>query len=123
MAEHEPRYWDAVEPIWDVINIYGGPDVFLATFAKVPRPVGICYAAHFCLSEVHNGGWLQFFLNSTGVLAPEAVEGFEAIGMPKLAATAREAMSLAGDLIRGIDKSDGKRFSLLHRFQTSKSTK
>jgi hypothetical protein len=96
MAEQTPRYWDAVEPIWDVINIYEGADIFLASFAKVPRPVGIVYAAHFCLSEVHNGGFLQFFKNSTGVLAPEALEGFRAIAMPQLASVVNEAMNVLG---------------------------
>jgi len=27
----------------------------------------LLYAAHFCLSEVHNGGFLQLFWNSTGI--------------------------------------------------------
>jgi hypothetical protein len=68
-------YWDLVEPVWDEINIYDGPDVFLETFQKVPLKIGYLYAVHFCQSEVCNGGFGQFFFNSTGVLAPEAVRG------------------------------------------------
>ena len=96
MAEHMPSYWDAVEPVMEIPNIYDGPDLFLASFAKVPRPISIVYAAHFCLSEVHNGGFLQFFKNSTGVLAPEALEGFQAIGMARLASVMNAAMSVLG---------------------------
>jgi hypothetical protein len=93
----EARYWDLVEPIWESINI-DSPTEFQASFVKVPRPIGLVYASHFCLSEVHNGGFLQFFWNSTGVLAPEAGEGFEAIGMPQLAAVVQEVMLILGDV-------------------------
>ena len=96
MAEHTSSYWDAVEPVMEVPNIYDGPAVFLASFARIPRPIGIVYAAHFSLSEVHNGGLLQFFNNSTGVLAPEALDGFRAIEMPKLASVISTAMGVLG---------------------------
>jgi len=56
----------------------------------------LLYAAHFCLSEVHNGGFLQLFWNSTGVLVPEAIEGYQALGMPKLAATFASAAGVLG---------------------------
>lgn len=54
------------------------------------------YVAHFCRSEVCNGGFTQFFSNSTGVLAPEAVEGFVAIGQPGLASAVQRAMDMPG---------------------------
>ena len=68
-------YWSLVEPISDKIEIYEGPEEFACAFAGVPRPAGLLFAAHFCQSEVCNGGFDQFFSNSTGVLAPEAIEG------------------------------------------------
>ena len=43
-------------------------------------------ASHWLQSEVLNGGFAQFCSNSTGVLAPEARDGFKAIGMPQVAA-------------------------------------
>ena len=78
-------YWELIEPYLETINIYDGPDVFAASIANVPRPATILYAAHMCSSEVHNGGFLQLFWNSTGVLVPEAIEGFTAIGTHVLA--------------------------------------
>ncbi|MBK7350623.1 MAG: DUF4375 domain-containing protein [Gemmatimonadetes bacterium] len=54
------------------------------------------FAAHWCQSEVYNGGLRQFFDNSTGVLAPEAVTGFRAVGMPKTAALLERAMLFFG---------------------------
>ena len=97
MSETGQSYWSLVEAIYEKVDIYNGSQGFLASIALVPRPLGILYAAHFCLSEVQNGGFLQFFLNSTGVLAPEAIEGFDAIQMPQLAAVVRETIALLGE--------------------------
>ncbi|WP_321477388.1 DUF4375 domain-containing protein [uncultured Paludibaculum sp.] len=92
----EKGYWSIVEPIWDAMNIYGGPEVFLATFRQVQRDAGLLYAAHFCQSELCNGGFNQFFFNSTGVLAPEALEAFEAIGQIQIANILAQAMASFG---------------------------
>ncbi len=62
--------------------------------------MGLLYAAHFCQSEVCNGGFTQFFWNSTGVLAPEAVEGFIAIGQPQVADVIQRAMNILGSPFR-----------------------
>src|SRR5215469_3732409 len=89
-------YWSIVEPVWNAINIGDGPEVFAQTFASVPRVSGLMFAAHFCQSEICNGGFRQFFWNSTGVLAPEAVEGFRDIGQAQVAALIEKGMSLFG---------------------------
>ena len=89
-------YWSAVEPVWDAINIYEGPEIFLQTFSATPIVARLMFAAHFCQSEVCNGGFKQFFWNSTGVLAPEAVEGFRAIGQLDSAALVESAMDQIG---------------------------
>jgi hypothetical protein len=88
-------YWKAIDTIWDEINI-DSVESFQRTFQNVPSELGLVYAAHFCQSEVCNGGFTQFFWNSTGVLAPEAVEGFVAIGQVKVADVVRRAMSMLG---------------------------
>jgi hypothetical protein len=54
------------------------------------------FAAHFCQSVVCSGGFEQFFWDPTGVLAPEAVEGFREIGLPQAAALIEAAMDLLG---------------------------
>ena len=86
-------YWDHIEPFWDAVSIYNGPEIFLRQFAEVPEHAGHLFAAHWCVSEVCNGGFHQFFANSTGVLAPEAVEGFKAVGLPETAAVVAQAMA------------------------------
>lgn len=91
MTEPIQSYWDVVEPVWDTINIYDGEAIFLTSIQPLPRPAVLLYAAHFCQSEVRNGGLLQFFNNSTGVLCPEAIEGFRLIEMPQLASIVETA--------------------------------
>ena len=94
--ERASVHWDVIDPIRDVINIYDGPGVFLTTFNQVSREAGLLFAAYFCQSEVCNGGFHQFFFNSPGVLAPEAVDGFTAIGQVHVANLLSQAMALLG---------------------------
>lgn len=97
-------YWALVEPYWDVVSIYDGPSVFLDQFSRLPEPSKHLFATHWLVSEVANGGFSQLFSNSTGVLAPEGVAGLRAIGMPRAAAIAEEAMAwFAGDYPRDRD--------------------
>ncbi|MFT3820270.1 MAG: DUF4375 domain-containing protein [Rubrivivax sp.] len=91
-------YWDLVDPIWETVSIYDGPDVFLQQYAASPEVSRVLFAAHWCQSEICNGGFDQFFSNSTGVLAPEGVEAFHKIGMPKIAALIGQAMSALGPI-------------------------
>ena len=89
-------YWQLIEPIWNEVNIYDGPEVFLDSYSRIASEVAALYAAHFCQSEVCNGGFRQFFSNSTGVLAPEAVQGFHAIGQNRIADLVERAMLAFG---------------------------
>ena len=85
-------YWSVIDPIWDLVSIYGTPELFLHQFSKLSDAQRNLFAAHWCQSEVRNGGFHQFFSNSTGVLAPEAAAGFRAIGLPECADLVVEAM-------------------------------
>ena len=96
MTEPGNRYWALVEPHWDRISIYDGEHVFLREFNNTPERARHLFAAHWCVSEVSNGGFHQFFSNGTGVLAPEAAGGFDAIGLPKLAGVVRRASAYFG---------------------------
>lgn len=92
----EQSYWDLIEPIWDRVNIYDGVAEYTRSITEIPRPLLLLYAAHFCLSELRNGGFLQLFRNSTGVLVPESIEGFQEVGMPHLADVVRTAAAKLG---------------------------
>jgi hypothetical protein len=86
-------YWSLVKPVWDRISIYDDPSAFLNQWALAPVAARNLFAAHWATSEIRNGGLPQFFSNSTGVLAPEAVAAFTALGMPKVAHTISRAMA------------------------------
>jgi len=89
-------YWHVVAEIWDEISIYDGEEVFQKQFERATSKQRNIFAAHWCQSEIRNGGFYQFFDNSTGILAPEAVEAFKAIGMPKIANVIEKAIGLFG---------------------------
>ena len=89
--------WQLIEPHVNAVNIYDGPDVFLAGFEKLPGAVQRLFAVWWCDSEVCNGGFHQFFSNSTGVLAPEAIEGFQAVSLHDCARAADAAIRKFGD--------------------------
>ncbi len=72
------------------------PRYSYSSFAVRPE-AGLLFAAQWCQSEVRNGGLHQFFSNSTGVLAPEALAGFSAIGLAEWAIILEEAMAYFGN--------------------------
>lgn len=92
----DDNYWVQVAPIWDKVSVHSSPEMFLHQFAAVMPAQGNLYAAHWCYSEVCNGGLHQFFTNPTGVLAPEAAAGFRAINMPACGKIIDNAMGFFG---------------------------
>jgi clan AA aspartic protease len=97
----EPRageaYWRLVQPFWNSISIYDGPEVFLRQLEMVEPAIGHLFAGHWCQCEVCNGGFHQFFSNSTGVLAPEARAAFKIMGLEEWSKILHEAMKFFGD--------------------------
>ena len=89
-------YWKRVDSVWDSIPLYDGPKPFLHKLFAAPPVERTLFAAHWCQSEVCNGGFDQFFNNSAGVLAPEAVEAFRSLGMPRTAEAIDEAVAMLG---------------------------
>ncbi len=91
-------YWSLIEPVWLPLNRSWdqGASEFVRQFEATPLKVGHLYAAHWCQSEVCNGGLHQFFYNMTGLLAPEARRGFEAIGLDVWSVILAEAMNFFG---------------------------
>lgn len=122
MAEsHRPGslYWKKLEPIADSVSIYDGPEIFLRQFSTIPTALGNLLAAHWCYSEVTNGGFLQFFNNSTGVLAPEAGGAFEALGLDDCARVIEKAMAYFGT---PYPRERDKRFEILAGTKSDRDT-
>lgn len=92
-------YWSLIEPVWLKLNRSwdDGPEKFVRLFRSVGPEIGHLYAAHWCQSEVCNGGLHQFFSNTSGLLAPEALTGFRAIGATDWAKILDEAMKHFGE--------------------------
>ncbi|MEA2690300.1 MAG: hypothetical protein QOD51_2907 [Candidatus Eremiobacteraeota bacterium] len=85
-------YWSLVEPVWEEISVYDGPARYLEGIHAVPEPVGLLFASHWTYQETFNGGFSQFFHNSTGIVAPEALRGFRAIHQVGVANVLERAM-------------------------------
>jgi hypothetical protein len=87
-------YGALVNQVWDDLVCFDRPDEFSRNFRSSPVIARTLFAAHWCQSEVCNGGFWQFFWNSTGSLAPEAEEAFRSIGMPRTAGVVSRAMEV-----------------------------
>ena len=90
-------YWDQIEEAFEDVDIYESYEVFEQGASRYPEWKIDILAVHWTMSEIVNGGLRQYFENSTGILAPEAVLGFQRIGKPELAAALLKAMSLLGE--------------------------
>jgi hypothetical protein len=88
--------WKAVEPYWRKVSIYGTPERLERDLRKVPPPVLVLLPVFWCNSEICNGGFSQLFLNSTGILVPEAIAGYRTLKRRKLANVVAKAASLLG---------------------------
>ncbi len=89
-------FWRLIDPIWDEVSFYETWDILQRDFAKITEKQKNLYAAYWADYEICNGGFEQFFSNSTGMLGPEAVVGYRAIGMIDSAELVQEACLLLG---------------------------
>lgn len=90
------HYTAATARAEDLIEFEDSAAEYLESLNGVPRELGWLYAAHICQDEVASAGFEQFFFGHAGVLAPEAVEGFQAIGQPAAARLLKDAMEKFG---------------------------
>ena len=95
MKNHH-QLWPFSEIPPNQISIYDGPEAFLASYETASVAHRISFCAFWLQAEVLNGGLSQFFSNSTGVLAPEAVAACRMVKMPILAEKVEHAMSWFG---------------------------
>lgn len=91
-------YWSVVEPISKKLSLKDGSETFLIQLEQVTEDQGLLLAAHWLHAEVSKGGFQQFFASVTGLLAPEAVRGFELMRMSKPAEAVKLAMAKFGKL-------------------------
>ena len=95
-GESMEKYWPFSDTTHEVISFYEGESKFLSDYENCIEEERNLFCAWWCQAEVLNGGLEQFFLNDTGVLAPEAVQAFYALNAPKLAQSLEKSMSIFG---------------------------
>jgi Domain of unknown function (DUF4375) len=93
-----PRsYPEFYAPHYDqLIQFYDGREHWLDSIKDVPQGAIHLFCVHWLHLEVYNGGFWQYFFNSTGVTAPEARDSFSAIGMPEVASVVSQAIDRLG---------------------------
>lgn len=90
------RYRKVIEPTWEREHSPAVP-LHCGAWLRSLRPEQRhLYTVHWCQAQVCNGGFHQFLANPSGILAPEAAEGFRAIGLPGCAALVDEAVAFFG---------------------------
>jgi len=90
----EDLVWAVTAPAFEAADIYGTPEELDETLLLLTPGQRALLAIHWCVSEVCNGGFDQFFANSTGILAAEALDGFRRVGATEYAAIVTEAMNV-----------------------------
>jgi Domain of unknown function (DUF4375) len=93
-----------MHPVWWSANIYDGPVAYEKSLEQFSRSQRLVFAVLWYIREVNNGGHRQFYSNSTGIVWKDALEGFEALGIPRAANILRisaERMGGSPSLDRG----------------------
>ena len=85
-----------IDKIWNWVDFYEDYASCRRQLAELTPGQRAILATGWCEAEVNNGGFWQFFVNSSGMLGPEALEGFRLVGMPKRADMLARAIALAG---------------------------
>lgn len=87
---------DPLAGIWDDMPTNGSVEDELAWFRRLEHVQQVIYSTHYLAAEVYNGGFHQYFHNTTAVNAPEAVENFRKLGLNDVADLVEESMLVFG---------------------------
>lgn len=83
------------------------------------QPERVFFIAQNVEMEVNNGGFSQFFYNSSGDFAGEMTEAFQAIGAEKTAVICRQALDAIG---QPLPVNRAERIELLEKIETDALT-
>jgi hypothetical protein len=113
--------WKAIQPVWDSFDPDAHPAEVERQLNELTLGQKALYAVDWCYKEVFNGGFAQYFANSAGNLAYEALEGFQLIGADRYGAALQGAM---GAFPNGKPPRDrAERLLVLARLTENSSTK
>lgn len=92
---------DPIDAVLDLGHInsdaWGDPNGYERLTREVPSELLRFVAANTLFGEVYNGGFDQFFSNSSGIVINDAIAGFGEMDLDQHAAIAQEALALMGD--------------------------
>jgi hypothetical protein len=116
---NEEHYWKLIDSVLERISFDTSSDNFLTQLNELSESEQNLFAAHCCYSEVVNGGFFQFFINSSGILAPESIKGFQAIELSTCSEIIQKAVLFFGS---NFSREVEKRCKILDSF-IDKNTK
>jgi hypothetical protein len=61
-------------------------------------------------NEIYNGGFWQLYGNSTGMWAPESVDGFQRIGLPEISALVEKSLAVFPDRKTAVSLTQRRKF-------------
>lgn len=73
--------FEIIEPLWWSVSIYDSEEKYYSDLEKFTVEQKYIFAIVWYSSEVNNGGHTQFYDNSTGIVAQDALEGYKRIGL------------------------------------------
>lgn len=94
VASH--RISEIIDPVWWSSNIYNDVAAYDLCLQRFSRGQRLMFALTWYETEVNNGGHNQFFVNSTGIVWPDALAALEAIGATENADILKEANKRMG---------------------------
>lgn len=90
--------YEIIEPLWWSVDIYNGEEKYTSDLSKFSKEQRYVFAINWYLAEVNNGGHDQFYYNSTGIVAEDALQGFKELGLIENYNILKESFVLMGGL-------------------------
>ena len=87
--------WAAIDPIWSDLPYTRNIRVVKRFMNELTEGQRGLIALDWCQKEIRNGGFAQLFSNSTGILVPWAIDGFQMIDAEKY----RRILSRAAEIL------------------------
>jgi hypothetical protein len=90
--------WKVVDSVLEFVGEPGPTEDDYALVRQAPRSAQFFWAIHLLESEVNNGGFEQYFWNSSCTLVEVALEAYLAIGADGYAQLVQEALEAMGSI-------------------------
>ncbi len=91
-------FYHIIAPIFLTVSINQGEQKYLEDLSIFSREQRLLFAVKWYVAEVDNGGHVQFYLNPTGIVWRDALEGFRALGIEDGAKIIEESvLRMGGD--------------------------